>query len=68
MQQFGIRGVKPDSNVNLQNDLALLESKKDKCIEIFKMSSQIHELIKEARADTNMNPAYRGNLDATSMT
>lgn len=35
---FGIRGVRPESNINLDNDMALLEQKKDKCIEIFKTS------------------------------
>ncbi len=44
-QLNGIRGVNPDSNINLQNDINLVESKKDKCIEIFRSSSLVHEII-----------------------
>jgi hypothetical protein len=42
---FGIRGVNPESNINLDNDMALLEQKKDKCIEIFKTSGLVHDLL-----------------------
>jgi hypothetical protein len=42
---LGIRGVNPDSNQNLQSDQQLLESKKEKCIELFKSSTMIHETI-----------------------
>ena len=64
---FGIRGVKPESNINLQNDQALLESKKEKCYEIFRTSTQIHEILTKARADPNLNPQFKGSMDANSM-
>lgn len=51
---FGIRGVNPESNINLINDMALLESKKDKCIEIFKTSGSIHELLQKAKGDVHL--------------
>lgn len=66
-QPFGIRGVKPESNINLQTDQALLESKKDKCIEIFRTSTQIHEILTKARVDPNLNPQFKGSMDANSM-
>ena len=62
-----IRGVNPESNINLQSDQELLEQKKDKCIEIFKASTQIHDIIKAARSDPKLNQMYRGNMDANSM-
>ncbi len=58
-QTFGIRGVKPESNINLQNDQALLEQKKDKCIEIFRTSSQIHEILSKARNDPTLAQVYK---------
>lgn len=64
---YGIRGCKPESNINLQTDEALLESKKDKCIEIFRTSSQIHEILTKARHDPNLHPQYKGSMDANSI-
>ena len=45
----------------------MLEQKKDKCIEIFKTSSQVHEIIKEARSDPLLSPMYRSNMEVNSM-
>ncbi len=63
----GIRGCKPDSNINLDTDNDLLESKKDKCIEIFRTSSLIHDILTKARHDPNLHPQYKGSMDANSM-
>ena len=65
---FGaIRGVKPESNINLQNDQAVLDQKKEKCIEIFKSCPQITDVITKARSDPSINPAFRQALDPNSM-
>lgn len=65
---FGaIRGVKPESNINLQNDQAVLDMKREKCIEIFKSCPQITEAITKARSDPNISSAYRHTLDPNSM-
>jgi len=64
-QQLGpMRGVNPDSNVNLQNDMLLLEQKRDKCVEIIKNSGAIHELLGRYKHDESMQ-AY--NLDVGYM-
>ena len=59
--------MKPESNINLQNDQALLEQKKDKCIEIFRTSSQIHEILTKAKNDPTLAPVYKGSMDANSI-
>jgi len=59
-----MRGVNPDSNVNLQNDMLLLEQKRDKCVEIIKNSGAIHELLGRYKHDESMQ-AY--NLDVGYM-
>lgn len=40
-----IRGVNPDSNIILQNDQVLLDSKKDKCIELMRNSTAVHDIL-----------------------
>lgn len=59
-----IRGVNPESNINLQTDELLLDSKKDKCIEIFKNSTIIHDILQKQRQDELMS-SY--NLDLQTL-
>lgn len=44
-QETGQRGAKPESNKNLEVEQTALTQKKDKCMEIFKNSSEVRELI-----------------------
>lgn len=54
-----IRAVKPESNINLLTDQALLEQKRDKCIEIFKTSTLVHDIITKARYDPTFSNKHR---------
>ncbi len=45
--------MNPESNINLENDKALLEQKKDKCLELFKTSSLIHDILQKSAIDLN---------------
>lgn len=41
------RGAKPDSNLIKEKEVALISSKHDKIVEIFKSSSEIYSLLKD---------------------
>ena len=56
-----IRGVNPESNINLQNDQILFESKKDKCIELMRNSTAVHETLQKYKQDENLSRNF--NLD-----
>lgn len=45
-------------------DMLLLEQKKDKCIEIFKTSSLIHDILQKIKTDENLQNL---NLDLNSV-
>ena len=47
-------GYKPNSNQIYQNEQTLIESKRDKCIEIFKAGSEIFEILEAAKKDTTI--------------
>jgi hypothetical protein len=65
MQLGPLRGVSPDSNINLQTDQVLLDSKKDKCVDIMKNSTVIHDMLNKYRHDEAMQ-SY--NLDLGYLT
>lgn len=44
-----VRAVRPESNINLDTDMLLLEQKKEKCLEIIRNSSLIHDLLSKAK-------------------
>lgn len=56
--------MRPESNVNLQNDMILLDQKKDKCVEVIKTSGAIHELLAKFRHEEHMQ-AY--NLEPSAV-
>lgn len=61
---FGLRGVNPESNQVLEMEMMLLEQKKEKCIEIFKTSGQIHEIISKLKKDELMGSL---NIDLNAL-
>ncbi|CDW86365.1 UNKNOWN [Stylonychia lemnae] len=64
-QQMGpIRGVNPESNINLQNDQILLDSKRDKCIELMRNSTAVHDIIQKFKSDPQMSQVYNLDLNA----
>lgn len=56
-----IRGVNPESNINLQNDQIMLESKKDKCVELMRNSTAVHDILQKYKLDENLSKNF--NLD-----
>ena len=61
---FGLRGINPDSNQILESEMQVLEQKKDKCVEIFKNSSLIHDTISKMKKDELLGPL---NLDLNQL-
>eukprot|EP00347_Sterkiella_histriomuscorum_P006885 403351065 len=61
IQMGAIRGVNPDSNIILQNDQVLLDSKKDKCIELMRNSTTVHDTLQKFKQDSQMTRNF--NLD-----
>lgn len=53
-------GYKPNSNQIYQNEQTLIESKRDKCIEIFKAGSEIFEILEAAKKDPIILQATNG--------
>ena len=62
-------GHKPDSNQIYDAEQALIEQKREKCIEIFKQSTEVFEVLEAAKKDPLVMQATNGGqgLDATSM-
>ena len=44
-------GYKPKSNQIYQNEQLLIESKRDKCVEIFKQCTEVFEILEAAKKD-----------------
>lgn len=63
------QGYKPDSNKILQTEQLLIESKKEKVVEIFKASGEVFEILESAKKDPMVLQATQGGqgLDPTSM-
>ena len=46
-----IAGAQPGSNQIKENEHALIEQKKDKVVEIFKASTEVHEILESAKRE-----------------
>lgn len=62
-------GYKPNSNQIYQNEQLLIESKRDKCVEIFKQCTEVFEILEAAKKDPIILQATNGGhgLDPSSM-
>ncbi len=62
-------GYKPNSNLIYSTEQTLIESKRDKVIEIFKQSTEVFEILESAKKDPIILQATNGGhgLDPNSM-
>ena len=67
--EHGRVGYKPNSNTIYFQDKALLESKREKVVEIFKQSTEVFEILETAKRDPVILQATKGGqgLDPHSM-
>lgn len=47
-------GNRPESNKILSDELLLIDTKREKCIELIKQSSDIHEIIEKTKVDPDI--------------
>ncbi len=58
--EHGRVGYKPNSNTNYYQDKTLIEQKRDKVIEIFKQSTEVFEILENAKRDPIILQATNG--------
>jgi hypothetical protein len=46
-----VAGAHPESNKILDDELTLLESKREKCLELIKQSTEIHDILDKTKSD-----------------
>lgn len=59
-------GNLPGSNQILENEATLIESKKDKCLELFRQNTEVHDILESAKQDRCLMAAV-GAIDLNSM-
>ena len=50
----GVVGNRPDSNRLLTDEMLLIDSKREKFIELIRQSSEIHEMLDRTRSDPDI--------------
>ena len=53
-------GHKPESNRILNDEMLLIESKREKCIELLRQSTEIHEILDRTKVDADILSVNEG--------
>lgn len=50
----GVLGNRPDSNKLLTDEMLLIDTKREKCIDLIRQSTEIHEILEKTRTDPDI--------------
>jgi hypothetical protein len=50
----GVLGNRPESNKILNDELILIESKREKCVDLIRQSTEIHDILEATKTDSDI--------------